>query len=594
MAHGNPVRYTSRTFQSIMNDINSDQELYSKPNWWKRLWAGVGDVLSIWLNAVVNLLFLRTAYTRSAVTDLCELIDYTLSAQSTSSGKAFFYVKTSLGPAIFPFSVLIADLIAKSVGTLQVASKTFESRTDENFTLVQNASVTADHPNDQLVVTLDFEYTGHKVWLGTTGILPSPLQINTDYYVIYDSATRIRLAETIEDAYAGNAIDLTDNGSGSTTITLYSKYVTIYQQETIAEANIIGASDGSTEWQEFDLPNTLVLPETVAIVINSITWTAVETFIDSIGSDTHYKIIPKADGTFSIRFGNGIYGAIPPAFDIFATYATGGGTNSNVPVQNRVSIYSGGDSNLTGVSNLEGLAGGTDEESLESAKRLGPLLLKARDRFITTLDGEALVLAYGGVAQARVIKNFYGVLSSKIVGVAFGGGDPSSALRLAIQAFLIDRTILESITVIFDGASFITINVTASAKLLPGYTWANVEPFFELAFILFTTETGNEIRADYLANGIESAVDLINLYFSKSFLPADYPDIQQLLDHLEPPVGPRAFGDTIQDSDISAYIQPNVEGIDYMAVASFGSGLPLSLADDEITRTGTLTLTEIP
>ena len=588
----NPIKYSSRTFQSILTDINSDPELFQKPNWFKRIWAGIGDVLSIWLNSVINLMFLRTSYTRSAVSDLSELIDYTLSAQSTSSGRAFFYVSTTLGPAIFPFSVLIADLVGKSEGTIQVSTKQFESRTDENFILVQESSVTADSGTNELVVTTDYEFTGHKMRLTTTGTLPDPLQLDTDYYLIYISATRIKVAETLEDAYAGNFIDLIDAGAGSTTITLYSKYVELFQQETISDPVIIGASDGISEWQEFDLPDTLVLTGTIVLVINSITWTSVVTLVDSQPTDTHFKIIPKSDGSFSVRFGDGTYGAIPPAFDIFATYSTGGGANSNIPVVNRINNYAGGDGNLTGVSNFEAFTGGSDEETLESAKRLGPLLLKARDRFVTAPDGEALVLAFGGVAQVKVINNFFGVLSAKVVGIAFGGGSPSSALRATIQQFLIDRSILESITIIFDVSTFNTIDVTASAKMLPGFAFADVEPFFELAFLLFLSETGKEIQDDFVSNGIESAVALINLYFSKSFLPADFSKISPLLevDHFTP----RQFGDEIQDSDVPAYIQPNVDGIDYMIISAFNGGFPIVLDEDEITTDGTLTLTEIP
>ena len=52
---GNPIQYTSRTFQTILADINSDKELADKPEWFKRMIAGVGDVMSMCLD--------RNAYT---------------------------------------------------------------------------------------------------------------------------------------------------------------------------------------------------------------------------------------------------------------------------------------------------------------------------------------------------------------------------------------------------------------------------------------------------------------------------------------------------------------------------------------------------
>ena len=97
----NPIQFTSRSYQTILNDINSDAELVEKPNWFKRLIAGLGDTISIWLNALANLLYLRTAFTRNSVQDLCELIDYDLSPQTTSSGMVLFYINTALGTGIF-------------------------------------------------------------------------------------------------------------------------------------------------------------------------------------------------------------------------------------------------------------------------------------------------------------------------------------------------------------------------------------------------------------------------------------------------------------------------------------------------------------
>src|ERR1035437_9864541 len=87
----NPIRYTSRTYQTILSDINTDAVLAQKPNWFKRLIAGIGDSISIWLNSMVNLMFLRTSYTRSAVQDLCQLIDYYMAGQVTSTGQVMFY-----------------------------------------------------------------------------------------------------------------------------------------------------------------------------------------------------------------------------------------------------------------------------------------------------------------------------------------------------------------------------------------------------------------------------------------------------------------------------------------------------------------------
>jgi hypothetical protein len=59
--------------------------------------------------------------------------------------------------------------------------------------------------------------TGSRIRL-VGGVIPTPLLANTDYYAIVVSATVLTLAATAVDAVAGFSIDLTDAGSGTSTI----------------------------------------------------------------------------------------------------------------------------------------------------------------------------------------------------------------------------------------------------------------------------------------------------------------------------------------------------------------------------------------
>ena len=132
-------------------------------------------------------------------------------------------------------------------------------------------------------------------------------------------------------------------------------------------------------------------------------------------------------------------------------------------------------------------------------------------------------------------------------------------------------------------------NYTSAAKMKAGYTYSgDVENYFRIAWKLFLTETQKQIKEEYQDNGISSAVSLINTIFTESFTEDDYSQITILLESLEP----RDIGEDIEESDAFAFIQGNVEGIDYMTIAA--PSFPIILADDEITTDGTPTLTEIP
>lgn len=61
--------------------------------------------------------------------------------------------------------------------------------------------------------------TGMVVRATTSGTLPAPLAINTNYFVIRVSATTIKLATTLANALVGTAINLTTAGTGNLTLT---------------------------------------------------------------------------------------------------------------------------------------------------------------------------------------------------------------------------------------------------------------------------------------------------------------------------------------------------------------------------------------
>jgi len=584
----NPLKYTSRTFNTILNDINNNDELVDTPNWYKNLIAGLGDLLSMWENANANQAHLRTSFTRQATADLLELIDYFLSPKSTASGTLLFYLDAD--SVSFPKNILLGNLAARSEGTLEVSSRKYEARSAVTVSATSEG-FTTDFATDNNLDVARVYTTGEKVRVSTDNTLPSPLQASTDYWVIKISDTEIRLATTLANAYAGTEITLTDDGTGNHTVALYSTQVTCYQQETI-DQSIIGTSDGTTEWQKFDLPDLDVLEDTLIITINSVQWTRVDTLVDSLPTDTHYLLRYNTDNSSYILFGNGTYGDIPANFDIYADYATGGGLDSNISTIGKINVYAGSDGDILAVSNPSTFTGGSEEESLASAKILGPLLLKARNRFVTVDDGESLALDFGGIARVKVNKNVYGLLSCQVPIVPNGGGTPSSALKSSLQTYLIDRTILETVDVRVVDPTYNTITPVVTVKIDSGALWSTVQGYVILALRLQFSERGYEIQQDYISNGIESAVTIINAEWSTSFSSSDYNQIATLLD--EDNFEPTDFGVDFQESDVLGYIDTNVEGVDYLTWSS--PAFPITQADDEITTDNVLigNVTQIP
>ena len=558
----NPIAYTSRTFNSVYADINSDAELIDKPDWWKRAIAGIADVLSMYINATANQSVLRTAFTNQAVRDLCALINYNLSPQTTSTGMLLFYLNADA--VSFPKTISQANLKALSSGSLTSSSKYFEATSAETMNATSETFTTNFAVNSLLTVGGTYiYYTGEKVRVTGATSLPAPLVAGTDYYTIYSSATKIYLATTLTNALAGTKITLTGDGVGTQTIKVYNIRKACYQQTTIPAPIAVGISDGTTVWQEYNMPDLNILQSTVVVSINSVTWTRVTNFASSGSGSTHYMLLYKSDGASYLLFGNGVYGKVPGHYNIMVTYATGGGVASNILQVNKINSYAGSDSDVTGVYNPSTFIGGTDPESMENAKRVAPLLLLAQGRFITVSDGIGLSEGYAGIQIAQVMQNSYGLMTCTVYIVPNGGGLPTGSLKTALQAYLAPLT-LPGVTVYVEDPTYVATSITAGINMKTGFVFATYLPYITLAFRLFLSEMTREIQDDYYSYGIASAVAMINTHWSTAFTSADYSVIQTLLEN----VTPADFGDSIAESEISAYVQTFVPGINYLTISA--------------------------
>lgn len=85
-------------------------------------------------------------------------------------------------------------------------------------TLLTSAVFTADATTDVLTFAVATQMvTGSRIRLTSTTTLPGGALSNTDYHVIYLTATTIKLAATLANAIAGTALNITDAGSGTMT-----------------------------------------------------------------------------------------------------------------------------------------------------------------------------------------------------------------------------------------------------------------------------------------------------------------------------------------------------------------------------------------
>lgn len=172
----------------------------------------------------------------------------------------------------------------------------------------------------------------------------------------------------------------------------------------------IGISDGTVDQKYLlsDSPITLNADGTssIQIDIDGDIWTGATSFLGADPTDYVFVYRILADQTALIEFGDGVTGAIPNINSpIVASYRINGGQDTN-----RAGIGSIIDHDniqgLVSVYNVTQPSGGSDEETIENAKKQGPLSLRALDRCVTLSDFEAMALKVpgGGLRAAKAKK----------------------------------------------------------------------------------------------------------------------------------------------------------------------------------------------
>ena len=134
-----------------------------------------------------------------------------------------------------PFKIQLNDSMIASTGTIG-------HLTLIDNTLLSSAVFTADAPTDVLTFTVATQLvTGSRIRLTSTTTLPGGTLSSTDYFVIYLTATTIKLATTLANAMAGTALNITDSGSGTLTaneqaLTVNDSLAAIVSHEIISAA----------------------------------------------------------------------------------------------------------------------------------------------------------------------------------------------------------------------------------------------------------------------------------------------------------------------------------------------------------------------
>ncbi|TGL39621.1 hypothetical protein EHQ53_13955 [Leptospira langatensis] len=346
--------------------------------------------------------------------------------------------------------------------------------------------------------------------------------------------------------------------------------VQVFGQTTQAQKNI-GTTDGSS-WQQFDLPDLDVLEETLTLTIGSDTYTLVDSFINSLVTDTVFRLYYRSDGTSYVilpgvdtQTGKS-YGKVPiTGTTVYANYAIGGGLDTNVD-PNTITEYLGNDLNVTSAINGIASTGGSEEETIDNAKAIAPIALRGVNYFINQSTGIAIAKSITGVLDCFIYND--GLLSVSCVLIPIGGGLPSADLKTQVQTALIERSPLEEITVNMVEPIYISTAVQLNVAVLQGTVLSDITKFINLAVLFRADKYGQYIKTAYISQGLSSAIDLINSTWGSligdTFSITDSSQLIRILDNV-PTI---SFSETLQPEDLISAVQGFVTGIDYVKLIS--------------------------
>lgn len=184
----------------------------------------------------------------------------------------------------------------------------------------------------------------------------------------------------------------------------------------LVENELLGVSEG-VPGQRFSLKHRPVVPGGAAAILEVSgidgwqEWKQAQHFVDSRDEDRHFVLdavsgevhlgpgVREPDGTFRN------YGAVPPKGSRLRlrSYLIGGGRKGNV-ARNTITVLKSAIPYVSRVQNRRAAEGGVDGEDIEGAKVRGPIVLRTRDRAVTTEDYEHLAReAAPEVARVRCV-----------------------------------------------------------------------------------------------------------------------------------------------------------------------------------------------
>src|SRR5665213_2863464 len=477
----NSINYVNYDFDTLVKEL---QQILQQQSAWKdmyrsstgqtliELFAAVGNLVLYYIERRAQESYIGTAQNYSSIVNLVRLLNYIPTRNISSVGPLTFTVGA---PA--PFLVPIPQWTSVSSSGL-------------NFLVLDaNASIGA---------------------LGTTTSVTG-IQGNfiTVSYVSNGSTNQIY---NINDAFVENSVTI----ELLATVTSPTVAAAIQQQTSAQSSYTVTNPDGTYSVYALQNPSR---PSTLSVTVvssnGSLVWNQQSSFVNSNNLSPDYILRPELNGTISIIFGNGSFGAYPQLGQtIIVRYVQSQGLGGNllgtglVTTINSPIYYSGSNTLVTNitVSNPGSFLGGANAETADEIRANAPNVMAAGDRAVTRADFVARienyspgcnVVVYGENDMNPPNYNMFNqvrismiIPTSNVVPNINNWGVPTPTFEATLAAFLYSKSII-TVRYSFIQPTIVSVVPELTVRVNPTSSITTVQGLVEAAvqnqFILGTT-----------------------------------------------------------------------------------------------------------
>lgn len=143
---------------------------------------------------------------------------------------------------------------------------------------------------------------------------------------------------------------------------------------------------------------------TLEVRVNDLLWQEAESLYGRGPDERVYEVAIDAESQATVRFGDGVEGAVPPSGDhnVRASYRHGIGLEGNVAARQLTNLLSR-PLGVTGVVNPEPSEGGEDPEDEARARENAPRTVLTLDRAVSVRDYQNFARSFSGIAKAHAL-----------------------------------------------------------------------------------------------------------------------------------------------------------------------------------------------